>query len=108
MHYVMDKNGVVIEEPEPLAFAKWFETADRQIAENYLTEQEVEVRVSTVFLGIDHNPQSAYDIKDNTDPVLFETMIFGGEHDEYQERYCTRKDALLGHGRALNLVKNCK
>ena len=35
-------------------------------------------------------------------PVLFESMIFGGEHDEYQRRYCTYDEALEGHN---NLVK---
>jgi hypothetical protein len=31
-------------------------------------------------------------------------MIFGGEHDQYQERYSSYEDALEGHQVALNLV----
>jgi hypothetical protein len=31
-------------------------------------------------------------------------MIFGGEHDQYQERYTSYEDALEGHKIALNLV----
>ena len=46
--------------------------------------------VSTVFLGLDH----AFD---GGTPLLFETMIFGGEHDEYQERYATWDEAEAGH-----------
>jgi hypothetical protein len=31
-------------------------------------------------------------------------MIFGGEHDQYQMRYTSYKDALEGHKKALELV----
>lgn len=53
--------------------------------------------VSTVFLGIDHGFGRG-------EPILFETMIFGGEHNGYQERYCTWKEAEEGHKRAVELV----
>jgi hypothetical protein len=56
-----------------------------------------DVYISTVFLGLDHAWNS--DI-----PVLWETMIFGGEHDQCQERYTSYEDALEGHEKALNLV----
>jgi hypothetical protein len=56
-----------------------------------------DIFVSTVFLGLDHAWNSGI-------PVLWETMIFGGEHDQYQERYSSYEDALEGHQIALNLV----
>lgn len=31
-------------------------------------------------------------------------MIFGGEHDQYQERYTSHKDALEGHKKAITLI----
>jgi hypothetical protein len=46
-----------------------------------------------VFLGIDHQ------LSPSGPPLLFETMVFGGEHDSYQERYSTRKQAVQGHKR---------
>lgn len=46
--------------------------------------------VSTVFLGINHNWR-------NSDPVLFETMVFGGPLDLDGQRYCTYDDAERGH-----------
>ena len=52
-----------------------------------------DVTVSTVLLYLDHGWGDG-------PPVLFETMIFGGEHDEYQERYCTLAEAKDGHARA--------
>jgi hypothetical protein len=49
--------------------------------------------VSTVFLGFDHRLIGA------GEPILFETMIFGGDHDCYQERYETEAQAVAGHRR---------
>jgi len=57
-----------------------------------------EVFVSTVFLSLDHNYREG-------EPILFETMIFGGEHDQYQERCCTYDEAVKMHETACNLVK---
>jgi len=58
-----------------------------------------DILISTVFLGIDH----AFG---RGEPILFETMIFGGEHNEYQERYATWEEAEEGHHRACELVLN--
>ena len=38
-------------------------------------------------------------------PLVYETMIFGGVHDQWCDRYATREEALAGHNRAVNLVK---
>ena len=52
------------------------------------------VRVSTVFLALDHSFTDG-------PPVLWETMVFGqGDGDEYQERYTSYEDAVEGHKRA--------
>ena len=67
-------------------WGQWFETADRRVAQ----ETYNGVRISTVFLGIDHDFRGG-------PPLLFETMIFGGKHDQYQERYSTWEDAEDGH-----------
>ena len=58
-----------------------------------------DIRVSTVFLGLDHAYGSG-------PPMLFETMIFGGEHDEYQERYSIYEEAEKGHEKVVNMVLN--
>jgi len=58
-----------------------------------------DVRVSTVFLGLNHSWNSK-------ELVLWETMIFGGIHDQgYQERYSSYEDALEGHQKAINFIK---
>ena len=67
-----------------------------------------DVRVSTVFLCMDHGRLFDDDGQpiENPVPVLWETMIFGGEHDQYQERYTSHEDALAGHQRALDLANS--
>lgn len=72
----------------------WFENVEgRCIAQTYIDD----VHISTVCIGLDHGFGG--------EPLWFETMIFGGEHDEYQERYATLEEAERGHERALALVK---
>jgi len=56
-------------------------------------------RISTIFLGLDHNYWG------KGPPVLFETMIFGGPEDQYQERYSTWDEAKEGHRKAVKLVR---
>lgn len=79
-------------------WADWFEKAKRQVA---LTKLRSGVRISTVFLGIDHSFGLGT-------PILFETMIFGGKHNDYQARYTTWDDAEAGHRKAVKLVKEPK
>ena len=44
-----------------------------------------------MFLGLDHS------FADVGPPILFETMVFGGEHDQEMERYATWDEAVAGH-----------
>ena len=75
-------------------WGRWFEHfPNRRVAEDRIGP----VRISTVFLGLDHA------LGDR--PQLFETMIFGGEHDEWQERCATYDEAEAMHARAVRLVK---
>ena len=76
-----------------LVWAQSFENSDRTVAK---TTQN-DILVSTVFLGIDHNFGDG-------PPLLFETMIFGGEHDRYCNRYSTWEEAEGGHKTACALA----
>lgn len=59
------------------------------------------IRVSTVFLGVDH------DFGGKGPPILYETMVFGGtdETERDQWRYSTRSEAEAGHAQALASVR---
>ena len=92
--YVLNGNGDAVVEPDRFRWAEWLEGADRKIGNDYIGE----VHVSTVFLGIDHAFGEG-------PPVLWETMIFGGPHNDYQERYTSREDAIAGHAKALRIVR---
>ena len=70
-----------------IKWANWFEKADRHVAKTTLRNG---VEISTVFLGVDHNFLGR-------PPILFETMIFGGELDDEMEQYSTWQDAEKGH-----------
>lgn len=57
-----------------------------------------EVSVSTVFMGMDHR------FGGDGPPILWETMIFGGPHDGYQQRYSSVTAAIEGHAYAAALA----
>jgi hypothetical protein len=86
--YILDVDG----EPTPcadvLAWAQWYQSDDlrRQIASTEIGS----CRVSTVFLGINHSFGAGQ-------PVLWETMIFGGLRDTDGERYTSADAARVGH-----------
>ena len=92
LHYILDgKTPIAID--DLLSWARSFDRAKVHVA---LTDHG-DIRVSTVFLGLDHS-------YGDSPPLLFETMIFGGPHDEYQERYSTWDEAEEGHKRACALA----
>ncbi len=79
---------------EMMDWARRYEKADRVVAKDIIEDQ----RVSTVWLGLDHRFGEG-------PPLIFETMIFGGPHDEYCDRYCTEEAALTGHNRTVAALR---
>ncbi len=98
--YILDNNNKPVP-AEMFVAAKWMEDhPNRKIVKQ---EDVGDIHVSTVFLGLDH---AMFWDKDKT-PVLWETMIFGGTHDqEYQQRYTSYEDALEGHKVAVEIAIN--
>jgi hypothetical protein len=93
--YILDAKGHPQPVPSLEAWAMWRTEHDTRIALTAVGN----ITISTVFLGIDHNWS-------NRGPaVLFETMVFGGEHDGAQQRYSTKDYALIGHEQAVALVR---
>lgn len=56
--------------------------------------------VSTVWLGINHNFSLV-----GGQPVIFESMIFGGPYDGECCRYCTEDEATEGHSRIMENLR---
>jgi len=85
-HYyvLVDKQPVITD--DLTLWARNQHIDQRRVAE---TEAITDVRVSTVFLGLDHGFGGT--------PLLFETMVFGGEADMECWRYSTWDAAQAGH-----------
>jgi len=77
-------------------WGEWVEKNDRQTAET----NTFGYRISTVFLGLDHN------FTGEGLPVLWETMVFPDlPSGEIQKRYSSREDALAGHEKIVEKVR---
>jgi hypothetical protein len=79
-----------VEEPDLLTWAQWMEGADCHVKLSI----QGDVRVSTVFLGLDHNFGDLFGL-----PILFETMAFIADDSFAQDRYRTWAEAEAGHDR---------
>ena len=96
--YILHENNKPVKSASIIEVAEWLkENPERKAVKQ---EHIGDIFISTVFLGLDH----AMPWDDDKTPILWETMIFGGEHDQYQDRYTSHEDALEGHQTALNLV----
>jgi hypothetical protein len=79
-----DRNGQPMTEEE---WARAFEDIEmRRVLETALHDGK---RISTVWLGLDHGLGAR--------PLIFETMVFEGEHSLDCERYATEAEARAGH-----------
>jgi len=98
--YVLDENGRVVVETDDDKWSAFMERGRRHVVGYF---EGNGVKVSTIFLGIDHRhvfgDEDKLPIKPI--PILWETMVFGGCLDGYQERYTSAEDALRGHVRAM-------
>ena len=101
MWYKLDENNNPVKAKNIEDYYKW---VSKNQEKRTVMRQDVDgVTISTVFLGSDHS----YPKNDNK-PLLWETMIFEGEHDGYQERYYSFDNAVDGHFEALKLVTKNK
>jgi hypothetical protein len=100
--YILDKQGHPVVERDMLRWAEWYQRAKNRV----LKQERVspQCAVSTVFLGIDQS----FILRGRRRPILWETMVFGGLHHGYCQRYATREEALAGHASAVKIAKGRK
>ena len=92
-HYILENEKM--KEVDLMTWGRWLDNADRHIGDDRFDNG---VRVSTVFLGIDHGLGER--------PLWFETMVFGlPDDEEVQERYQTIEEAKEGHARYVEKYK---
>jgi len=92
---------------QPITMRRWGELRETELepdgcygSTSYVRVGEDQVgdaRISTVWLGIDHGWGFTRGDGDYR-PIIFETMIFGGAHDNEMMRYSTEAEAIKGHG----------
>lgn len=93
-YYAMNADGQV----RQVSLDEWVSSADpalRRIDRTTVGDADV----STVFLGMDHQHADG-------PPLLFETMIFDGEHDQQCWRWSTRDQAVAGHQRVVEALRD--
>lgn len=79
-----------------MTWANQLEELDNKVADDIIHGK----RVSTVWLGLDHNHFGG-------PPLLFETMVFDGikiGFEIYMKRYTTWDEAVEGHKKAIQWV----
>jgi hypothetical protein len=78
---------------QPITMEEW---AEKFEAMEYKVVRQTRVgnmEVSTIWLGLDHG----FGFVANQPPLIFETMIFGGDHDSDQWRFYTETEARAHH-----------
>lgn len=93
--YILNELGLPEREPHVCKWSQWMSTHpwERFVGVTHIVDSGVDISVSTIFVGVN---------------CLWETMIFGGEHDLYQERRDTQADAVLAHARIVQALRDGK
>ncbi len=92
-YILVDRRASLCEDLEE--WSRWLRSADRRVAETWIDD----VRISTVFLGLDHNPLPI------GDPALFETMVFAGDSVFVARRCFIWEEAEDGHAEVVALIR---
>ena len=93
--YILSATGQPERCDDLMAWGRWFQNATHRVVARTDFDGGY---VSTIFLGLDHR------FTNSGEPILWETMIFGGSHDQYQDRYTSAEDAKRGHQKAVELA----
>lgn len=94
MHYKLDGRRSVPCD-SLVEWSMWMAEGDRRVAGTWIDD----VRISTVFLGLDHNHALG------GDPLLFETMVFVDGETHEMRRYFIWEEAEAGHAEMTELIR---
>ena len=103
LYYKLDENNQVVEADGVVDAYKWRDEDGKKrwkVGDTNIKDGKETINISTVFLTINHSWGP------NEEPILFETMIFGGKHDQWQERYTTHAESKKGHKEAVQMARN--
>jgi len=98
--FILNKELEPISEPNPFKWGKWFE---KEKGKRIVKQESVNgIKVSTVFLGLDHNWWGG-------PPVLWETMCFATDQrfdGECDRCSGSREQAIAMHEKMVKRIKN--
>jgi len=96
--YILNEQREPVLTDDVVLWGKWMEKEkNRRVGETFM--QNDKVHISTVFLGLDHG------FMQGGEPVVFETMVFGGAYNQHQERCNTWGEAAAMHERVCEMVR---
>lgn len=102
MFYKLDQDNNIVKCEDFDEFMVWRNTQPRTHEHQtslHIGHTEIgDVYVSTIFKGLGLSMPF-------TEPLLFETMIFGGPNDTHRFEYATYDEAITGHKSAVALVE---
>lgn len=100
--YILNENKIPVpvnldDDPIMLMWGSFMQKEDRIVAKTKVGD----AYVSTVFLGVNHN------FSGKGPPILWETMVFGGKHDQEWMDRCsgTWEQAEAMHQNMVNRLK---
>ncbi len=98
-YWVLDKGG---EPKQAKNLHEWGRFLNTDLSRVVKQEMVGRVRVSTIFLSLDHNWGDG-------PPILWETMVFGGKFHEFQKR-CSggREQAEAMHAETVAMVRSSR
>lgn len=74
----------------PSSMLEWAKSMEAPRWNQRTSNEDSSVTISTTFLGLDHQFGDG-------PPLIFETLVFGGDYDGEMERYSTIAEAKEGH-----------
>jgi hypothetical protein len=94
--FILDAEGdpQAVDLPTYLAWMAQHYEAHRVVLQTHTARG----RISTVFLGVNHDPSGDR-------PVVWETRVISGAFDGWTSRYASRLDAIRGHARIQALLE---
>lgn len=104
LNYILEDDGTIRPAKGIIEFGRWYENAKRHIGNTIVFGGQQTVRISTVFLGLDHN------YYDDGPPLVFETMVFDSAYSNHAVedegidaciRYPSLEEAWHGHEAAV-------
>lgn len=98
MYKLVDHQPVPVE--DTIEWAEWLGENHRERRVKHTKKFGGHVRISTVFLGLDHGFPRNRDA-----PLVFETMIFGGALSRCMWRYRSWDAAVAGHKSAVRRAR---